>query len=70
MPLWGWILIGAAAFILLSLGGMVCATWGIAKKVYHNILVRTGPDKWKRANSYPPNEEHTRMFELGMQWGR
>ena len=70
MPLWGWILIGVAAFLLLSLGGMVCATWGIAKKVYHNILVRTGPDKWKRANSYPPNEEHTRMFELGMQWGR
>ena len=70
MPTWAWILIGVAAFALVSLVAMVCATMGIAKKVYQNILVRTDENKWRRANSYPPNPEHTHMFELGMQWGR
>ncbi len=68
MQTWVWILIGIAAFLLLSLGGMILATLPIARKVYHSILVRTDQDKWKRANSYPPNKEHTRMFDLGMQW--
>ena len=68
MPLWGWIVLGIVAFLLLSLVGMFFATWGIAKKVYRNILVRTGPEKWTRANSYPPNKEHTRMFDEGMAW--
>lgn len=70
MQTWAWILIGVAAFLLLSLAGMFCATWGIAKKVYHSILMRTSPEKWGRANSYPQGEEHTRMFNLGMDWGR
>ena len=64
---WIWIILG---FVLLSFLGMFAATWPIAKKVYHNILVRTGPEKWTRANSYPPNPEHTRMFDLGMDWAR
>ena len=65
MPFWIWLILG---FVLLSFLGMFAATWPIAKKVYHNILVRTGPEKWTRANSYPPNPEHTRMFDLGMDW--
>ena len=65
MPFWIWLILG---FVLLSFLGMLAATWPIAKKVYHNILVRTGPEKWTRANSYPPNPEHTRMFDLGMDW--
>ena len=68
MQTWAWILIGIAAFALLSLAGMIFATLPIAKKVYHSILVRTDPEKWKRANSCPPNEEHSRMFDLGMGW--
>ena len=68
MQTWVWILIGIAAFLLLSFGGMIAATLPIARKGYHSILVRTDQDKWKRANSYPPNKEHTRMFDLGMQW--
>ena len=67
MPFWIWLILG---FVLLSFLGMFAATWPIAKKVYHNILVRTGPEKWTRANSYPPNPEHTRMFDLGMDWAR
>lgn len=70
MPVWGWILLGILAFLLLSAVGMFIATWPIAKRVYHDILVRTSPDKWKRANSYPPNQEHTRMFRQGMDWSR
>lgn len=67
MPFWIWLILG---FVLLSFLGMFAATWPIAKKVYHNILIRTGPEKWTRANSYPPNPEHTRMFDLGMDWAR
>ena len=67
MPFWIWLILG---FVLLSFLGMFAATWPIAKKVYHNILVRTGPEKWTRANSYPPNPEHSRMFDLGMDWAR
>ena len=67
MPFWIWLILG---FVVLSFLGMFAATWPIAKKVYHNILVRTGPEKWTRANSYPPNPEHTRMFDLGMDWAR
>ena len=48
MPFWIWLILG---FVLLSFLGMFAATWPIAKKVYHNILVRTGPEKWTRANS-------------------
>ena len=70
MSPWVWIVIGIAAFLLLSLVAMFFATWPIAKRVYHDILVRTSPDKWKRANSYPPNKEHSRMFDLGMDWGQ
>lgn len=43
MPFWIWLILG---FVLLSFLGMFAATWPIAKKVYHNILVRTGPEKW------------------------
>ena len=42
MPFWIWLILG---FVLLSFLGMFAATWPIAKKVYHNILVRTGPEK-------------------------
>ena len=40
MQTWVWILIGIAAFLLLSFGGMIAATLPIARKVYHSILVR------------------------------
>ena len=39
MPFWIWLILG---FVLLSFLGMFAATWPIAKKVYHNILVRAG----------------------------
>ena len=49
MPFWIWLILG---FVLLSFLGMFAATWPIAKKVYHNILVRTGPEKWTRSGAH------------------
>ena len=41
---------------------------GIAKKVYEDMLVRTSPDKWKRACSAPEVPEHLEMWNKGVAW--
>ena len=68
MPFWIWLILG---FVLLSFLGMFAATWPIAKKVYHNILVRTGPEKWTRANitfSFAGGKRFLFLFVSADRW--
>ena len=66
------VLLIAAIVICLALGGMIFMwiyVWGIAKKQYAGMFIRETPDKWARGNSCPENEEHSVMFNSGMEWG-
>ena len=58
----GIILIVAAVVLLGGLAAMLAVTIPIGKKVYHDNLVRTSPDKWGRACSFPDNEEQVQMW--------
>ncbi len=49
---------------------MFIVTFGIAKKEYTNMFERDSEEKWGRENSCPENEEHSVMFDAGMEWGR
>ena len=67
------ILIIAAIVLFIALSGFIFMwiyVWGIAKKQYSEMFIRTSPDKWARGNSCPENEEHSVMFNYGMDWGR
>ena len=64
-----WILIGIAAFLLVGgIVAMLVITVPLAKKVYHDQLVRTGPEKWGRVCSAPENEEQLAMWNAGIAW--
>lgn len=69
MPLAVWILLGVLIFALISLIGMIAATWHIGKGVYESILVRQTPEKWGRECSAPDVPEHKKMFDEGVEWG-
>ncbi|MGN0452644.1 MAG: alpha/beta hydrolase [Ruminococcus sp.] len=69
MPIWGWIIIGIAAFLLISLIGIFISTMKITNRVFKEQLVRTSPDKWGRECSCPENAEHLEMFNIGLRWG-
>lgn len=64
-----WLIIGIAAFLLISAVVMCMITDKIADKVYKDILVRTDHEKWGRHNSAPWHEQHTEMFDAGIAWG-
>ena len=67
------ILIIAAIVLFIALSGFIFMwiyVWGIAKKQYSEMFIRTSPDKWARGNSCPENAEHSVMFNYGMEWGR
>ena len=67
------ILIIAAIVLFIALSGFIFMwiyVWGIAKKQYSEMFIRTSPDKWARGNSCPENAEHSVMFNYGMDWGR
>ncbi len=58
-------------FAILMLGGfaaMLCYTIPVAKKVYHEQLVRTSEEKWGRVCSCLENEEQVQMWEAGLAW--
>ena len=58
-------------FAVLLLGGlifMIVYTYPIAKRVYHEQLVRTSPDKWSRVCSFPDDEEQVQMWNDGIAW--
>lgn len=63
------IIIGIAAFLILSgLGVMLAITVPLSKRVYHDQLVRTSPEKWGRVCSAPENEEQLAMWKSGIAW--
>ncbi len=63
-----WVL-GIAAFILLGgLVVMLIMTVPIAKRVYHQTLVRTSPDKWGHCCSAPEHPEQIAMWNEGCRW--
>lgn len=64
----GIILIVAAVLVAGGLAAMLIFTTPVAKKVYHNQLVRTTPDKWGRVCSCPENEEQQAMWDAGIAW--
>ena len=66
------VLLIAAIVFFIALSGFIFMwiyVWGIAKKQYSEMFIRTSPDKWARGNSCPENEEHSVMFNAGMKWG-
>ena len=64
------ILIIVAVLILGGIVPMFAVTMKIAKKEYVNMFERDSEDKWGRENSCPENEEHSVMFDAGLEWGR
>jgi pimeloyl-ACP methyl ester carboxylesterase len=66
-----WIVLGVLAFLILGgLIPMLIYTWPLSKKVYHDNLVRTSPEKWGRVCSAPDNEEQVAMWEAGLAWAQ
>lgn len=66
------ILLIAAIVVFIALSGLIFMwiyVWGIAKKQYSEMFIRTSDEKWARGNSCPENEEHSVMFNTGMKWG-
>lgn len=60
-----------AVFVIMVVSGVVAMliiTKPIGVKVYHDQLVRTGPEKWGRACSEPSNEEQFSMWNAGIDW--
>ena len=43
-------------------------TWPIANRIYKEKLVKDSDDKWGRVCSAPENEEHLRMWNIGLEW--
>ena len=64
------ILIVAAVLIVGNVMAMFAITWPIAKREYANMFIRETEDKWARENSCPENEEHSVMFDAGINWGK
>lgn len=63
------IIIGAVILLFVVPMIFVCRkTLKIAKNIYNEKLVKTTPDKWARECSAPENEEHLRMWNIGLEW--
>lgn len=64
-------LIILSVIIFLALSGlifMLIYTAPIAKRVYHQQLVRTDAEKWGHVCSAPDNEEQIAMWNAGIEW--
>ncbi|MCR5653289.1 MAG: lysophospholipase [Ruminococcus sp.] len=64
MSLWIWIAI-AAVFFLLILPMIL-----IAVVLYLILFVRTSKNKWGRVCSFPEDEEYSKMYDTGLEWGK
>lgn len=62
------ILIILAALLLGGFIFMIIYTYPIAKRVYHEQLVRTSPEKWGRTCSFPDDAEQVQMWNDGIAW--
>lgn len=66
-----WIVIGVLAVLILGgFAAMLAFTVPLSKKVYHDNLVRTSPEKWGRVCSAPDNEEQVAMWNAGLEWAK
>jgi pimeloyl-ACP methyl ester carboxylesterase len=66
-----YIIIGIVLFMIVSgIIAMLIITKPIGEKVYHEQLVRTGPNKWGRVCSEPSNEEQLSMWNTGIEWAK
>lgn len=66
----GIVLLVAAVLIAGGFVAMLIFTTPIAKKVYHDQLVRTSQEKWGRVCSCPENEEQQTMWDAGIAWAK
>ena len=67
------VLLIIAIVLFIALSGLIFMwiyVWGIAKKQYSEMFIRVDQEKWARGNSCPENEEHSVMFNYGMDWGK
>lgn len=62
------ILIILTALLLVGFIFMIIYTYPIAKRVYHEQLVRTSPEKWGRTCSFPDDAEQVQMWNDGIAW--
>lgn len=62
------ILLIVAAVLASGLIFMLIYTFPIAKRVYHEQLVRTSPEKWGRNCSFPDDAEQVQMWNDGIAW--
>lgn len=62
------ILIVVGVLLLGGVVAMVAYTYPIAKRVYHDQLVRTSPEKWGRTCSFPDDAEQVQMWHDGIAW--
>ena len=64
----GIILIVVAVLVSGGFVAMFAYTYPIAKRVYHEQLVRTSAEKWGRTCSFPDDEEQVQMWNDGIAW--
>ena len=62
------VLAALVLFVLIPLLFVSRKTLKIAKRIYDDKLVRSTPEKWARECSAPENEEHLRMWNIGLSW--
>ena len=62
------IILIVALLLAGGVGAMLYITVPLAKKVYHDQLVRTSEEKWGRVCSAPENEEQVQMWNRGIAW--
>ncbi len=65
MGVWFWVLIAAAALLLLFIVPVLIMSYVL----YSILLLRGKPDKWGRVCSFPEDPEYKRMYEAGLLWG-
>lgn len=57
-----------AVLVIGGLVSMLIYVYPIAKRVVHDQVVRTEPEKWGRVCSCPENEEQLQMWNDGIKW--
>lgn len=69
MPVWGWIILGAAAVLFVPAVVVIKRTMPLAERLYRDLLVRETPDKWRREKSCTTDDEYSAMYDAAIAWG-
>lgn len=64
-----WIALGVLAVVVVPLALTYALTLPLAKDIYEDLLVRTSPDKWTRAESCTTDDEYNAMYQEALAWG-